>query len=176
MDTSPVFGLGYVRVWEADLAQWRQFAEGVLGMTAQNDGESRLLVRMDDWIGRFIVEEGRGPLRRNPVGPRMWPSAGNARARRPGRWRGGRSRTPASIRQGGSGPTAWCRDWFGCWTPAVSVASSFTAASGTRPRSSSRREASPSSPVSRAWGTCCCSPCAGKVAGLLLPRAGLQCP
>src|SRR5262249_7941650 len=66
MDTSPIFGLGYVRAWEANLEQWDRFAEGVLGMMAERDGESRLLVRMDDWIGRFIVEEGKASFAEGP--------------------------------------------------------------------------------------------------------------
>ncbi len=118
MDSSPVFGLGYVRVFEADLASWQQFAEGVLGMTGQRDGDSRLLVRMDDWVGRFIVEEGRASFAQGPgsVVPNVaigwectseeaWASARRAI---------GDAGVPT---EDGNGPTAWCRDWFACTDP-----------------------------------------------------------
>jgi len=118
MDTSPVFGLGYVRIWEADLAQWQQFAEGVLGMMGDRDGDSRLLVRMDDWIGRFIVEEGRASLTEgsSSVVPNIaigWECTSEetwASARR--------AIDDAGVHtQDGNGPTAWCRDWFACTDP-----------------------------------------------------------
>ena len=118
MDASPVFGLGYVRIWEADLTQWQQFAEGVLGMMGERDGDSRLLVRMDDWVGRFIVEEGRasfvqgsGSLVTNVAigwectGEEAWASAR-------------RAIDDAGVpTEDGNGPTAWCRDWFACMDP-----------------------------------------------------------
>ena len=118
MDASPVFGLGYVRVWEADLAQWRQFAEGVLGMTAEHDGEGRLLVRMDDWIGRFIVEEGRGPLAEDSGRPASNVAIGWECPSEEAWAKARRAIEDAGVpTQGGSGPTAWCRDWFGCMDP-----------------------------------------------------------
>ena len=118
MDASPVFGLGYVRVWEADLAQWRQFAEGVLGMTAEHDGESRLLVRMDDWIGRFIVDEGRGPHAEDAGGPASNVALGWECPSEEAWAKARRAIEDAGVpTQGGSGPTAWCRDWFGCMDP-----------------------------------------------------------
>jgi 3,4-dihydroxy-9,10-secoandrosta-1,3,5(10)-triene-9,17-dione 4,5-dioxygenase len=118
MNASPVFGLGYVRVWQADLAQWRQFAEGVLGMMADGDGDGRLLVRMDDWVGRFIVEERQADADRGSgalvpgvtigwecTGEEAWQSARRAIG-------------DAGIHtEDGNGPTAWCRDWFGCVDP-----------------------------------------------------------
>jgi len=118
MNASPVFGLGYVRIWEADLTQWQQFAEGVLGMTGERDGDGRLLVRMDDWVGRFIVEEGRasfaqgsGSLVTNVAigwectGEEAWASAR-------------RAIDAAGVHtEDGNGPTAWCRDWFACTDP-----------------------------------------------------------
>ena len=118
MDESPVFGLGYVRVWEADLAQWRQFAEGVLGMTAEHDGENRLLVRMDDWIGRFIVEEGRAPLTEDSGRPASNVALGWECPSEEAWAKARRAIEDAGVpTQGGSGPTAWCRDWFGCMDP-----------------------------------------------------------
>ncbi len=135
MQESPIFGLGYIRVWEADLAQWQQFAEGVLGMMGERDGDSRLLIRMDDWVGRFIVEERPGRLcsRPDPVVPNVaigWECASEeawASARR--------AIEDAGVHtEDGNGPTAWCRDWFALHRiQAVSGASSSTAASATRP-------------------------------------------
>jgi len=118
MDASPVFGLGYVRIWEADLAQWQQFAEGVLGMMGEHDGDGRLLVRMDDWVGRFIIEEGptgfaQGPGSSVPniaIGWECTSEEAWASARR--------AIDDAGVHtEDGNGPTAWCRDWFACMDP-----------------------------------------------------------
>jgi 3,4-dihydroxy-9,10-secoandrosta-1,3,5(10)-triene-9,17-dione 4,5-dioxygenase len=118
MDASPVFGLGYVRIWEADLTQWQQFAEGVLGMLGERDGDSRLLVRMDDWVGRFIVEEGQASIAEDggslvtnvAIGWECTSEEAWASARR--------SIDDAGVRtEDGTGPTAWCRDWFACTDP-----------------------------------------------------------
>lgn len=118
MDASPVFGLGYLRIWEADLAQWQQFAEGVIGMMGERDGDGRLLVRMDDWVGRFIVEEGRASFAQGAgslvpnvaIGWECTSEEAWASARR--------SIDDAGIHtEDGNGPTAWCRDWFGCTDP-----------------------------------------------------------
>jgi len=118
MDRSPVFGLGYVRIFEADLPSWQQFAEGVLGMMGQRDGEGRLLIRMDDWVGRFIVEEGPAGFgqRAGSVVPNVaigWECTSEeawASARR--------AIGDAGIStEDGDGPTAWCRDWFACTDP-----------------------------------------------------------
>src|SRR5258708_11030611 len=118
MDESPVFGLGYVRIWEADLTQWQQFAEGVLGMMGERDGDSRLLVRMDDWVGRFIVEEGRAGVTQDSgslvtnvaIGWECTSEEAWASARR--------AIDDAGVQpQDGNGPTAWCRDWFACTDP-----------------------------------------------------------
>jgi len=118
MEASPVFGLGYVRVFEADLASWQQFTEGVLGMMSGPDGDGRMLVRMDDWVGRFIVEEGRADFAHGPgsVVPNVvigWECSSEeawASARR--------AIGDAGIHiEDGTGPTAWCRDWFTCTDP-----------------------------------------------------------
>lgn len=54
MNGSPVVSLGYVVVASDELAAWRDFATGVLGMSAhQDDGD--LLLRMDDRVARIIV-------------------------------------------------------------------------------------------------------------------------
>jgi 3,4-dihydroxy-9,10-secoandrosta-1,3,5(10)-triene-9,17-dione 4,5-dioxygenase len=118
MDTSPVFGLGYVRIWEADLPQWQQFAEDALGMMSERDGDSRLLVRMDDWVGRFIVEEGRASFA--PGSGSLVPNVAIG-------WECTSEEAWASARRAiddsgvhtedGNGPTAWCRDWFACTDP-----------------------------------------------------------
>jgi len=118
MDASPVFGLGYVRIWEADLPQWQQFAEDVLGMMGERDGDSRLLVRMDDWVGRFIVEEGRASFSQGSgslvpnvaIGWECTSEEAWASARR--------AIDDAGVHtEDGNGPTAWCRDWFACTDP-----------------------------------------------------------
>ena len=118
MQISPVFGLGYVRVWEADLDQWQQFAEGVLGMMGERDGDGRLLVRMDDWIGRFIAEEGRASFAQDSgstvpnvaIGWECTSEEAWASARR--------AVDDAGVHtEDGDGPTAWSRDWFGCTDP-----------------------------------------------------------
>jgi 2,3-dihydroxybiphenyl 1,2-dioxygenase len=118
MNASPVFGLGYVRIWEADLAQWQQFAEGVLGMMAERDEAGRLLVRMDDWVGRFIVEQGPARFAQGSgstvsnvaIGWECTSEEAWARARR--------AIDDAGVHtEEGNGPTAWCRDWFACTDP-----------------------------------------------------------
>jgi 3,4-dihydroxy-9,10-secoandrosta-1,3,5(10)-triene-9,17-dione 4,5-dioxygenase len=118
MDTSPVFGLGYVRIWEADLAQWQQFAEGVLGMKGERDGDGRLLVRMDEWVARFIVEDGPASFAQGSgsLVPNVaigWECTGEEA------WTGARRAIEdAGIHtDDGNGPTAWCRDWFACTDP-----------------------------------------------------------
>jgi 3,4-dihydroxy-9,10-secoandrosta-1,3,5(10)-triene-9,17-dione 4,5-dioxygenase len=118
MDASPVFGLGYVRIWEADLAQWQQFAESALGMVGERDGDTRLLVRMDDWVGRFIVEEGRASFAQGSgeLVPNLaigWECTGEEA------WANAqRAIDGAGVRtEDGNGPTAWCRDWFACTDP-----------------------------------------------------------
>lgn len=118
MDTSPVFGLGYVRIWEADLPQWQQFAADALGMMSERDGDSRLLIRMDDWVGRFIVEEGRASFA--PGSGSLVPNVAIG-------WECTSEEAWASARRAiddsgvhtedGNGPTAWCRDWFACTDP-----------------------------------------------------------
>jgi 3,4-dihydroxy-9,10-secoandrosta-1,3,5(10)-triene-9,17-dione 4,5-dioxygenase len=118
MHESPIFGLGYIRVWEADLEQWQQFAEGVLGMMSERDGSGRLLVRMDDWVARFIVEEGPASISERSGSPASNVALG---------WECLSEEAWASARraiddagvptQDGDGPTAWCRDWFAATDP-----------------------------------------------------------
>jgi 3,4-dihydroxy-9,10-secoandrosta-1,3,5(10)-triene-9,17-dione 4,5-dioxygenase len=118
MEASPVFGLGYVRVFEADLTSWQQFAEDVLGMAVQRDRDGRLLVRMDDWVGRFIVEEGPADFTQSlgSVVPNVaigWECTSEEA------WAGARRAiADAGVHvDDGNGPTAWCRDWFACTDP-----------------------------------------------------------
>jgi 3,4-dihydroxy-9,10-secoandrosta-1,3,5(10)-triene-9,17-dione 4,5-dioxygenase len=118
MHESPVFGLGYLRVWEADLSRWRQFAESVLGMLVERDGDNRLLIRMDEWVGRLIVESDRG---------RFEDQSGSAVPAVAFGWECVSQEAWASARRAiddfgvhtedGDGPTAWCRDWFACIDP-----------------------------------------------------------
>lgn len=56
MDYSPVFGLGFVSVRSAGAEEWREFAEQVLGMTAEPGPDGELLIRMDDRVARFVIE------------------------------------------------------------------------------------------------------------------------
>ncbi len=49
--------LGYVRLGVADLARWREFATGVLGLEAVDDESGRLYLRADLWHHRIILEE-----------------------------------------------------------------------------------------------------------------------
>lgn len=117
MDASPVFGLGYVRIWQADLGQWQHFAEGVMGMMAAPDGDGRLLVRMDDWVGRFIIEEGQASVTDGaatvPDVALGWECTSEET------WTGARRAIDdAGVHtEDGNGPTAWCRDWFACTDP-----------------------------------------------------------
>lgn len=109
---SPVFGLGYVRVQGADLQKWRRFAEQVVGLMAVDDGDGRLLLRMDDWVARILVESGS-------------PETVTEASRVPGVAIGWECRSEeawASARRAiedagvitgdGTGPTPWCRDCF----------------------------------------------------------------
>jgi 3,4-dihydroxy-9,10-secoandrosta-1,3,5(10)-triene-9,17-dione 4,5-dioxygenase len=112
MVTSPVFGLGYVRVQGADLGEWRRFAEEVVGLMPVEDGEGRLFLRMDDWVARILVEADS-------------PEASTGVSRVPGIGIGWECRSEeawASARRAvedagivtgdGTGLTPWCRDWF----------------------------------------------------------------
>jgi len=112
MHDSPVFGLGYVRVFGADLDRWEQFGADVLGMMpCRIDG--RLLLRMDDWVARFVVEEN--------------PAAGAPGSAAPGSdvaigwecpseesWAGARRAIEDAgvYTEDGTGPTPWCQEWF----------------------------------------------------------------
>lgn len=118
-----IYGLGYVRIWQADVEAWRAFGEQVVGMSASRDEHGTTLLRMDDWVARVIVEasprssdvrdagEPAGRDRDAPLSERVaigWecPSAeawSTARAALEG----------AGIAiEDGSGPTPWCRDSF----------------------------------------------------------------
>jgi 3,4-dihydroxy-9,10-secoandrosta-1,3,5(10)-triene-9,17-dione 4,5-dioxygenase len=118
MEASPVFGLGYVRVFGADLASWQRFAEGVLGMMSQRDGDGRLLVRMDDWVGRFIIEAGQASIAPDS-GPVVANVAIGWECASEEAWSSARRAiSDAGVRtEDGNGPTPWCRDWFACTDP-----------------------------------------------------------
>ena len=118
MGTSPVFGLGYVRVWRADLVQWRQFAEQVVGMMAVEDGERRLLLRMDEWVARFIVEGGAPPLP-DGAGPLVPDVAIGWECRSDDAWVAARRAIDGAgiYTEDGTGTTPWCRDWFAFTDP-----------------------------------------------------------
>ncbi|MHB8221001.1 MAG: VOC family protein [Acidimicrobiales bacterium] len=115
---TPVFGLGYIRVWGAELDEWERFGDGVLGTMSQRDNAGRLLIRMDDWMGRFVIEQGPVSVEAGlaPAVPNVaigWecPSEDAWSAAR-------RAIDVAGIATAdGTGPTPWCRDWFICSDP-----------------------------------------------------------
>ena len=73
---------------------------------------------MDDWIGRFIVEEGRGPLTEDSGRPASNVALGWECPSEEAWAKARRAIEDAGVpTQSGSGPTAWCRDWFGCMDP-----------------------------------------------------------
>jgi 2,3-dihydroxybiphenyl 1,2-dioxygenase len=112
MMTSPIFGLGYVRVQRANLEEWGRFAEQVLGLTAADGGDDRLFLRMDDWVARFVVERDAepspGPATRVPDVAIGW------ECRSEETWASARRAVEDAgvITGDGAGPTPWCRDWF----------------------------------------------------------------
>jgi 3,4-dihydroxy-9,10-secoandrosta-1,3,5(10)-triene-9,17-dione 4,5-dioxygenase len=55
MKRSSVIGLGYVVVESGELSAWRDFATGVLGMSAHEGADTELMLRMDDRVARIIV-------------------------------------------------------------------------------------------------------------------------
>jgi 3,4-dihydroxy-9,10-secoandrosta-1,3,5(10)-triene-9,17-dione 4,5-dioxygenase len=52
---SPVTSLGYVVVPSDAMEAWRQFATGVLGMSAHQGAGGELLLRMDERVARLVV-------------------------------------------------------------------------------------------------------------------------
>lgn len=112
MTPSPIFGLGYVRVHRADLDAWRRFAEDVVGLMATDGGERRLLLRMDDWVARFVVDGGAGM---DPsTGARVSDVAIGWECRSEEAWAFARRAVEDAgvVTADGTGPTPWCRDWF----------------------------------------------------------------
>lgn len=118
MVSSPIFGLGYVRVQGADLEAWRHFAERVIGLMAVDTGEGQLMLRMDDWVGRFIVEAAEPPAVSEPEG-RVRGFAMGWECRSEDAWASARRSIEDAgvVTQDGSGPTPWCRDWFSFTDP-----------------------------------------------------------
>jgi catechol 2,3-dioxygenase-like lactoylglutathione lyase family enzyme len=50
--------LGYLRIGVKSLAQWKEFAAGILGLEVVDEGEpGRCYLRMDYWHHRIIVDE-----------------------------------------------------------------------------------------------------------------------
>lgn len=117
MGGSPVFGLGYVRVWRADLGAWRAFAERVVGMMAVEDEDGRLLLRMDDWVARFVLDAGApaGPQAEAPV-PDV---AIGWECRSEEAWSAARRAVEGAgvVTGEAAGPTAWARDSFAFTDP-----------------------------------------------------------
>ena len=48
--------LGYVRFGVSDLAAWRDYATGVLGLEANGNGEAPMYLRSDAWHHRLVLE------------------------------------------------------------------------------------------------------------------------
>lgn len=115
--SSPVFGLGYLRLWRADLDAWRRFAEQVVGMMVVQESEDRLFLRMDDWIARFVVEAGGPPA--SEGAPSLVPDlAIGWECRSDEAWLSARR----AIEEAGlftepGGSTPWCRDSFAFTDP-----------------------------------------------------------
>jgi len=115
---SPVFALGYLRVFGADLAAWRRFAERVVGLMVTDGGDGRLLLRMDEWVARFVVEETHAEGS-TPEGPRVDDVIIGWECRSEEAWAAARRR----VEEGGvvvrevEGPTAWCRGAFSFTDP-----------------------------------------------------------
>lgn len=118
MEQSPIFGLGYVRVWQADLEQWEEFAQGVVGMAAARVTDDRILLRMDDWVARFVIESGEPPAigGQGPMAPAIgigWECKSEEA------WTHARRAIDGAgiYTEDGSGPTEWCRNWFSFTDP-----------------------------------------------------------
>jgi 3,4-dihydroxy-9,10-secoandrosta-1,3,5(10)-triene-9,17-dione 4,5-dioxygenase len=126
MTQSPIFGLGYVRVRRADLEEWRRFAEQVVGLMTTEGGDDRLLLRMDDWVARFVVDGvGEGPGHAGTgdawgsTDARVSDVAIGWECRGEDAWDSARRAVENAgvITVDGSGPTPWCRDWFSFTDP-----------------------------------------------------------
>lgn len=117
MTLSPIFALGYVRVRRADLDAWRRFAEQVVGLMATDD-DDRLLLRMDDWVARFVVEGGEPRPEPSP-GVRVLDVAVGWECRSEEAWAAARRAVEDAgvVTADGTGPTPWCRDWFSFTDP-----------------------------------------------------------
>jgi 3,4-dihydroxy-9,10-secoandrosta-1,3,5(10)-triene-9,17-dione 4,5-dioxygenase len=118
MTSSPIFGLGYLRVHRADLEEWRRFAEHVIGLMAVPGGDGRLILRMDDWVARFVVDEGDAEPSTGPA-PRVTNASIGWECRSEEAWESARRAVEDAgvITAGGGGPTPWCRDWFSFTDP-----------------------------------------------------------
>lgn len=109
----PVFGLGYIRLWRADLDEWRRFAEQVVGMMAVRETEGRLFLRMDEWIARFVVESGPPPP--SDGAPSLVPDVSLGwECRSDTAWASARRAIEEAglITEEPAGSTPWCRDSF----------------------------------------------------------------
>lgn len=58
---SPIAALSYLRTESQDLDAWAALAADVLGMEVSRPAGGRLVVRLDDRVGRIIVTEGPSP-------------------------------------------------------------------------------------------------------------------
>ena len=109
----PVFGLGYLRVWRADLQEWRRFAEQVIGMMAVQDTDDRLFLRMDDWVARFIIESSEPPASEGAQA--LVPNVAIGwECRSDEAWAAARRAIEDAglFAEEASGSTPWCRDSF----------------------------------------------------------------
>jgi 3,4-dihydroxy-9,10-secoandrosta-1,3,5(10)-triene-9,17-dione 4,5-dioxygenase len=113
MNRSPVLSLGYVIVESAELTAWRDFATGVLGMSAHEDAE--LLLRMDDRVARIIV---RPPSPDRPTGANGSFVVGWECPSEPDWHRCAEAIEKAGVEITPISETSWHTEAFGCIDPA----------------------------------------------------------
>lgn len=115
MNQSPVISLGYVVVESDESVEWRDFATGVLGMSAHEGPDGELLLRMDDRVGRVVVRPAPAELPAGSKAPFVvgWECPSEAE------WH----RCADAIEKAGVGITSnaessWYTEAFGCIDPA----------------------------------------------------------
>jgi len=119
VDHSPIFGLGYVHIRSTRQDEWRTFAESVLGMMVNVSEDGAVLVRMDDWVARLIIEDAPRPPHAGASRVQTDEVAFGWECRDETAWgvlRSALDDAGVAVDDGG-GSTLWCREWFGCCDP-----------------------------------------------------------
>jgi 3,4-dihydroxy-9,10-secoandrosta-1,3,5(10)-triene-9,17-dione 4,5-dioxygenase len=114
MNRSPVISLGYVVVASNELAAWRDFATGVLGMSTHEDAGD-LLLRMDDRVARIIVSPPSAGRAIGGNGPFLvgWECPSEAE------WqRSAQAIEAAGVAIASAPETSWYTEAFRCTDPA----------------------------------------------------------